>query len=434
MRNLLVLIGIFALVSLFCGCEKDESVQPGKESEMAMEGNDLEEIKHALKSPVKSEKMLETSGVPTFEEILSIINREDGNSEGDISLRSTGVEPLTRVPGLNCGEVVRGDNFSGRNKYTGGLYQKGCLGSYYPFTANDKEYIISLNQTQTIEVSMTGLASDLDMFLFSLDHLFFPVACLDKSANSGTSNEHISITLPRGTYAVIIDGWRSDQQSQFTLSLNCVQDDCENFDRLPQGDITRLSGNWVKWNPRSLLDAQVTNRQSYSRSNSVQIRTIDNYEPDVTRLFGDRTHGKYKVAWKMYVPRGQNATFNVKKFSNPQIETGVAVFLTMDGGIAFQAKNRYSQSYLRYNQDRWVDVEMFIDLDRETTILYIENAPVAKWRTRTINRSTRPGYNRFAGINFWAYHSFTNFYVDDVCFEQNPSNMPDYHYTPAQEL
>ena len=284
---------------------------------------------------------------------------------------------------------------------------------------------------------MSNLHKDLDIFLFSLDHRYYPVTCLDKSVNGNTSNEAISITLPSGTYAIIIDGWRSDQKSSFTLSMHCSGTplpNCENFDHYYRGSITAQSSNWIKYNSHSYYDAQVTGYRYYSQGNSLRVKRVANNEPDVVRRFGEKTHGKYKVSWKMYVPRDKNATFNIKKYNDPKRETGVAVYLRMGRGMAFRAKNNLYHSNQTYSQDRWLDVEMYIDLDRETTILYIDHAPVAKWKTRTIARQSHPGKNRFAGINFWAYSSYTDFFVDDVCFEQNPHNMPNYHYTPAMEL
>ncbi|MDD5555917.1 MAG: pre-peptidase C-terminal domain-containing protein [bacterium] len=78
----------------------------------------------------------------------------------------------------------------------------GCI--KFPETGPDVVYSFSLAGPATVNISLTGLTADLDLFLFDAPD---PESCVAFSANPGPGDEAIEHEAGAGTYYVVVDGF-----------------------------------------------------------------------------------------------------------------------------------------------------------------------------------------------------------------------------------
>jgi len=127
---------------------------------------------------------------------------------------------------IQCGQTVTGSNQSlCFNTVTGGY----CGTNYNLYTAAEKVYRFTVTSTQNVQVQMSGLSADLDLFLLRSCCAGDCVAKSDLPPQYTT--ETVSANLTPGTYYIVIDGW-SGASCSFNLTLTCStttgQPDCFN--------------------------------------------------------------------------------------------------------------------------------------------------------------------------------------------------------------
>jgi hypothetical protein len=96
------------------------------------------------------------------------------------------------------GEGVSGDSCGQQNDYQ----DYPC--TTYTETGPDAVYSVTTEGEGTLEVTLTGLKVDLDLFLFngpSADN------CVAASTNAGVADERVSYAGPAGTYYMVVDGY-----------------------------------------------------------------------------------------------------------------------------------------------------------------------------------------------------------------------------------
>lgn len=116
---------------------------------------------------------------------------------------------------IACGQTINDDNITNcQNTISGGY----CGSNDYKYSGREKLYKFEVSQEQTVRIELSGLTSDLDMFLL---RSCSPQDCISKSTGPGTQNyELISTTLSPGTYYIAIDGW-GGAASSYSLELTC---------------------------------------------------------------------------------------------------------------------------------------------------------------------------------------------------------------------
>ena len=125
------------------------------------------------------------------------------------------------VAPLRCGDSVQSTTTGENNFFDEADYADAYDGNNsYP--ASDKTYkIAAVPANNRLNISLTGLSSDLDIFLLSACTTE-AATCIAYSANSGTLDEMISIAdTEAGTYYVVIDG-QAATTSDFELSVECI--------------------------------------------------------------------------------------------------------------------------------------------------------------------------------------------------------------------
>jgi len=111
---------------------------------------------------------------------------------------------------LNCSDNVMGNTANGEDNFQ----------SYNStdYTGSELIYTFTLANNGTVDIQLTGLNADLDVFLLSACD---PVnAIIDGSINGGNDSENINVNVNAGTYFIIVDGY-AGAQSTFNLALSC---------------------------------------------------------------------------------------------------------------------------------------------------------------------------------------------------------------------
>lgn len=380
-----------------------------------------------------SEKQLKTSGMKSY---VDLADRTPSERQAPTTANAR------NATWISCGKSINSSTIGATNTHNGGIYTEGCLTEVYDFSAGDRKFLLRVTNTTSVKFNLSGMSKDLDIFVFSAyEPDYYPNTCIGHSINGGTREENLTRTLNPGTYVIIIDGYNRSQHSNFRLRVDCgdqgggggTSANCEDFDNYYNGDISRQSSKWKKWITNARFDGEIRSNRSYSSSKSLYIDHKSGYsasnQPDVIRKVGDYASGRYLVKWKIYVPSNRNAAFNIQKYNQQGDETGMMVYFRQGRGIALQANNQIYQARKSYRQGRWIDVYVDYDLSNRTAYLTIDNELIAIWDTRIKYNSSRKGANRLSGINFWAYHSATSFYVDDFCAEDISGVVIDYFDT-----
>ena len=135
--------------------------------------------------------------------------------QGDYSLEvSCGDLDCSDVVGLTCGQTLNYNNSLGSDNVS--LY--GC-GNVLNVENNGNEVVHSFTLTQTgqVDIYLSGLNSNLELFLLTnCDR----GDCVKFSSNPGTTDEHISAYLNSGTYYVVVDGYNG-ASSNYQLLVDC---------------------------------------------------------------------------------------------------------------------------------------------------------------------------------------------------------------------
>ncbi len=126
---------------------------------------------------------------------------------------------------ISCGQTLTDNNLVGCvNTVTGGY----CGSADNSYTGKEKIYkLVIPTTTQTVNISLTGLTADLDLFLL---RSCTPGDCIANSATaSNTAPEVVSATLAPGLYFIVVDGW-GGAGCNYNLSVSCAsstgQPDC----------------------------------------------------------------------------------------------------------------------------------------------------------------------------------------------------------------
>ena len=145
----------------------------------------------------------------------------DNDGDGDIDCADSN---CSGFPGctcaatdvLTCGGTTTGSNAGNASNVT----TYSC--SNWDTTGPEAVYAITPAISGTVQVDMTGLGGDLDLFVTTgSGGACTPNSCLDASGNENLTSESVSWAATGGTtYYVVADGWNG-ATSSFTLSASC---------------------------------------------------------------------------------------------------------------------------------------------------------------------------------------------------------------------
>lgn len=142
--------------------------------------------------------------------------------EGDCDKR----EGLT----LTCADNVRTGviSSSDTNDFNAECHYRplSCYNGNSSFNGADEVRRIDIGSTvQDLTIRLTGLRNDLDMFVFDNCRSGEFSNCVGNSLNPNANSESITIPNASGIYYVVIDAHSAGISSEYTLTIECDQDD-----------------------------------------------------------------------------------------------------------------------------------------------------------------------------------------------------------------
>ena len=199
---------------------------------------------------------------------------------------------------------------------------------------------------------------------------------------------------------------------------------CEDMEIYNTTDgISTQSPQWDTWSGTgggTAEDAFVVNTQASSGNNSVNIigTNAGGGPLDVILLLGDRTDGRYRATFKIYVPGGTDAYYNIQHFEAPGGEWAHQIIFNADGTAQLDAEA--VATTFDYAQDEWVTVDQIIDIDNDWTTLIVGGQQLYSWPfSAQANAAT--GTNQLGSFNFYPLNDNSNYFVDDIYLEQLPA-------------
>ena len=198
---------------------------------------------------------------------------------------------------------------------------------------------------------------------------------------------------------------------------------CDDMESYTLDLISAQAAHWTPWGltPGAADDATVSDAQSNSGDQSLLVSEANG--DDMLFVTGDKTSGRYKLSWNMYVPTGQTGYFNSQKFGGaPGDEFGMQVEFFADGTATLDAGDSDIVTH-NWNHDEWMHIELVIDLDDDWMIYNINGENIYSWPASWETFMTS-GTLQFGGINFFG-NAGTEQYIDDVVFFELASCTAD---------
>ncbi len=141
----------------------------------------------------------------------------DPGEHGDLPGTDCDLWPACEPLGeLRCGETVLGSTAVGRSRQS----YHGCS-AWTEYTGPEVAYTLDLPTRSRVEVRLTGLSEDLDLWVLE-DLACDATACLEQSSVSGTQTESLRFEHDPGQLVLVLDGWRG-AVSDFELSVSCTE-------------------------------------------------------------------------------------------------------------------------------------------------------------------------------------------------------------------
>ncbi len=130
---------------------------------------------------------------------------------------------------VECGKTYMSTTvFNSINTFGASTYQN-CFNNsnHYSYAGNDRIFLVKTPVGKKVTITISGLHKDLDMFLFKHCSNYFNAisGCVGASTRNGRANEQIIIPkTDQSEYYLIVDGYRSDENSDFRLTIHCEED------------------------------------------------------------------------------------------------------------------------------------------------------------------------------------------------------------------
>lgn len=195
----------------------------------------------------------------------------------------------------------------------------------------------------------------------------------------------------------------------------------QNFDALNAGTyfVQQAGAPWTTWDaaPATATDPNVSATQSSSPANSVYISTSTN---DLVCHLSDKTTGRYKLSFKIYVESGKYGYFNIlNDFAGSSSVWAMQAYFFTDGSCVVDA-GAASANTSTYNIGAWNTIDFYIDLDDDFATMMLNNADMISWKFSSGSFGDGTTH-KLDGINFYGWNNTTGtpgYYIDDFVFEQ----------------
>ena len=124
----------------------------------------------------------------------------------------------SNIPVISCGQSINSTTSDGVNNFNASDYT--CYEESSSFDGKDKTYKVTVGANSVLDIQLTNLSNDLDIFLLTDCKKGAP--CVGKSLNSNLNDDRITYPNASGTYYIVVDGYNTSIQSSFKLSVNCT--------------------------------------------------------------------------------------------------------------------------------------------------------------------------------------------------------------------
>jgi len=188
---------------------------------------------------------------------------------------------------------------------------------------------------------------------------------------------------------------------------------------------------WQTWSnkPGTTEDALISNEQSVSPTNSAKcVYTGTASNPTGTDLVfktGAPTTGTYKVDFKMYIPNGVPAYFNLLNNFVPaspnDCQWAIGVYFNIKSGDPnFPAAGTYLQqnniiTNFTVPSNTWFPVSMLVNLDDDIAKISINGNELLTWQF-SIDETGASAPKKLAAVDFYPPQTTSIFYIDDFVF------------------
>ncbi len=195
----------------------------------------------------------------------------------------------------------------------------------------------------------------------------------------------------------------------------------ESFDTYTAGSklAQQAGAPWTTWSsaPGGTEDPNVSSTQSSSPSNSVYIGTSAN---DLVVDFGDKTTGRYKISFEVFVETGKVGYFNIlNDFAGTNSVWAMQAYLRTNGYISADAGAAKVDS-LPYTINAWNDIVFIVDIDDDFATMYVNGTELVSWTFSGGSFGTGSTH-KLDAMNFYGWVDGTTqpgMYIDNFLFEQ----------------
>lgn len=205
----------------------------------------------------------------------------------------------------------------------------------------------------------------------------------------------------------------------------------QNFDSFTAGSkVASSAGNpWTTWSsaPGGTEDGTISATQSSTAPNSAYIVTNN----DQVLLLGDKTTGRYKFSFKIFVESGKLGYFNIlNDFAGASSVWAMQAFMKSNGYLVVDAGVASADS-VAYSFNTWIPISFVMDIDDDLASMYVNNTMLVTWKLSGGSYGTGSTH-KLDAVNFFGWNNdgagTAGYYIDDVVFEQvtvpeAPSNL-----------
>jgi hypothetical protein len=184
----------------------------------------------------------------------------------------------------------------------------------------------------------------------------------------------------------------------------------DNFDSYNLGPLSSQAAHWVTWGggQGTAEDASVTNMESFSPDQSLLL--AEGGVQDMMLLLGNQAGGVYHLEWKVMIPVGKTAYYNIQQSQTPGVGWNLDVYfneMNNNPGVATLIIGTVPSGNFNFTHGEWFTVRHLIDLDANTLELFIDDVSVF-----TMNYP-----NNLGAVNFYSIDVNNRYYIDDIEYE-----------------
>lgn len=193
-----------------------------------------------------------------------------------------------------------------------------------------------------------------------------------------------------------------------------------NFDDMTLGNVSPQSPHIVLWPAAGVTDAQVTNEQAFSGTNSMVLREQPAGTFDDILVNLGKNSGVWSVTWMMYIPAGKVGFWNIQEHEsvNPEPHWNGQFFagVTSSGGSLGEITFDQDQNvFTSYPDNQWFSVTHVIDLDNSTNTTEIDGnvfLDAVNYQGAPQGGTAAASF-QLGSINFYSIDGNNRYYIDD---------------------